>query len=373
MIGFRTSLRHTCAAWAAFQQPPPSVVAALLTQTATTRPSCTTTAGPPRAASRLFSSSTDHSDTASLFQPAPPPGTHGTPVFPNIDLTNISPEAQRRNGSRDAVFVVTGANRGLGLQFAKSLLLERAQGTVIACCRDPDGAESLRQLHQSLDDPRRLHVVALDVQDQASIEAAGAAIRERFTRVDLLLNVAGILGDAKTTPGPERALQHMDRAWLEQTLAVNLVGPVMFTKELLPLLIQQRRSRRSGDGSTNGQEAKEQQQERPPAVVVNLSARVGSISDNRLGGWYSYRMSKAALNQATRTLALELQRHNAQAVALHPGTTDTDLSRPFQANVKDGSLFPVEFTVTQLLNLVDGMEQRHSGGFYDWSGQALSF
>jgi len=108
-------------------------------------------------------------------------------------------------------------------------------------------------------------------------------------------------------------------------------------------------------------------------VIANVSARVGSISDNQLGGWYSYRISKAALNQATRTMALELRRQDIWVVALHPGTTDTDLSKPFQKNVKEGRLFPVQFTAGRLLDVVDSMGYENSGGFYDWAGVALPF
>jgi len=206
-------------------------------------------------------------------------------------------------------------------------------------------------------------MVRLDVEDQDSIEAAGSEIRNQFDRVDILLNVAGILGDAKNTPGPERSLSKMDRKWFEKTLAVNLIGPVMLSKELSPLMMQRRRRKTAEHGEDS----------RPPAIIANLSARVGSISDNGLGGWYSYRMSKSALNQATRTMALELKRHSAWCVALHPGTTDTGLSKPFQANVKPDSLFPVEFTVSQLLKVIDNMQEENSGGFYDWAGQAISF
>lgn len=88
---------------------------------------------------------------------------------------------------------------------------------------------------------------------------------------------------------------------------------------------------------------------------------------------YQYRISKAGLNQATRTMALELGRQNVWCVALHPGTTDTDLSKPFQANVKKESLFPVEFTVNQLLSVMDSVQAEHSGGLYDWAGQSISF
>ena len=199
------------------------------------------------------------------------------------------------------------------------------------------------------------------MENQESIEAGSLAIREKFNRVDILLNVCGLLGDAKTTPGPERSISKLDRDWVEKTMAVNVIGPVMLSKELAPLLKTTQRSKNE-DGKG-----------RPVSVIANLSARVGSISDNELGGWYSYRFSKSALNQATRTMAHELKRQGTWTVALHPGTTDTDLSKPFQGNVQKGRLFPVDFTVNQLLDCVDSMTADHSGGFYDWAGKAISF
>jgi NAD(P)-dependent dehydrogenase (short-subunit alcohol dehydrogenase family) len=199
------------------------------------------------------------------------------------------------------------------------------------------------------------------MEDQETIEQASSEIREKFGRVDLLLNVAGLLGDAKTTPGPERSLSKLDRNWVEKTMAVNVIGPVMFSKELAPLMkTKQRGKKEDGEG-------------RPVSVIASLSARVGSISDNELGGWYSYRFSKSALNQATRTMAHELKRQGTWTIALHPGTTDTDLSKPFQGNVQEGRLFPVDFTVNQLLDCVDSMTAEHSGGLFDWAGKAISF
>ena len=199
----------------------------------------------------------------------------------------------------------------------------------------------------------------LDLESQQSIESAGESLRQSFDRVDLLLNVAGILGDGKTDPGPERSLGKIQRDWIEKSLAVNLMAPVMLTQELSPLLMQSRRRNESN--------------QRPVAVVANLSARVGSITDNGLGGWYSYRISKAGLNQATRTMALEMKRSSVWCIALHPGTTQTDLSKPFSGNVQKDRLFPVEFTVSQLLSVIDSIEVEHTGGFYDWAGKAISF
>lgn len=246
------------------------------------------------------------------------------------------------------------------------------KGTIVACCRSPETATYLHDLIATLDatSKHRIQLVPLDLIQQSSIENAGKIMREKYNRIDLLLNVAGILGDGVTTPGPERALSKIDRSWLETTMAVNVIGPVMWTKELLPLLAQQQRRGRPKPDEVLTDAATVV---RPNAIVANLSARVGSITDNGLGGWYSYRMSKSALNQATRTMALEFKRNLVWTVALHPGTTNTDLSKPFHRNVKDGSLFPVDFTVTQLLNLIDSLREENSGGFYDWSGKAISF
>jgi NAD(P)-dependent dehydrogenase (short-subunit alcohol dehydrogenase family) len=214
-----------------------------------------------------------------------------------------------------------------------------------------------------VDNPGRIQVVSLDVEDQQSIESAAAKIQEQFGRVDMLLNVAGILGDGKTTPGPERSLAKMDRDWMEKTMAVNLIGPVMLSKELAPLMLQRRKKNKPPG-----------EEERAVGVIANLSAGVGSISDNEIGGWHSYRMSKSALNQATRTMALELKRQSTWCISLYPGMVDTDLSKPFQsAKMKEGFVKPADFTIGQLLDIIDSMEEANSGGFYDWSGQALSF
>jgi NAD(P)-dependent dehydrogenase (short-subunit alcohol dehydrogenase family) len=309
----------------------------------------------------------DHGQRRSIARQLPatassspdPPMSHGTPVFPDIDFQVGSPgvgggesAATRRNADADAVFVVSGSSRGIGLQFVASLL-ERTRGTVLACCRSPPAAHRLIEL-ASLH-PHRVSVLPLDVEDQDSIDALARTIASVHGRVDLLFNVAGVLGDGgATTPGPERSLALIERGWMEKSLSVNVVGPTMLARALSPLMrTAGRRSVEmsvvSSDGDAGGIVERVARVElppgRPPTVVVNLSARVGSISDNRSGGWYSYRASKAALNMATRTMGHELRRQGTFVVALHPGTTDTGLSKPFRRSVGEGRLFPVEFTV----------------------------
>jgi NAD(P)-dependent dehydrogenase (short-subunit alcohol dehydrogenase family) len=109
-------------------------------------------------------------------------------------------------------------------------------------------------------------------------------------------------------------------------------------------------------------------------VFAVLSARIGSISDNRLGGWYGYRMAKAALNQLVRTLSIEEKRRNDRSiiVGLHPGTVDTGLSKPFQGNVRPGTLFTPDRAASQLLDVIDGLTVTDSGKLFDFEGKEVA-
>lgn len=261
----------------------------------------------------------------------------------------------------DELYVVSSSSRGIGLEFATQLL-QRTQGRVVGLARDPSGSAGMASLVQS--HPDRFLPVQCDLTCQASVDAAGAEVARLASSgggrgaVDLLMNVAGVLGDGSRGTGPERSLGAINRAWLQGTLEVNLVGHVMMTQALLPLL-KKRRSK--GDDTDDPHFNK----------VVNLSARVGSIGDNGLGGWYSYRMSKSALNQFTKTAALELKRHGCVALSLHPGTTDTDLSVPFQKNVAEHKLFPAWFACGSMLDVVWAATDKESGGFYAYDGSEI--
>ena len=260
-----------------------------------------------------------------------PPANRVKELFP------ATADATSRNADPNAVFVVTGASGGIGSTIVEQLH-ERTAGTIYACCRDATKAPALD----------RVRPVPLDVCDDASIAALPDTVG---ARVDALWNVGGVLHEGDR--GPERSLDAVDREWLLKSVDVNCAGPILVTKTLRKALNAGRR------GGANA---------RPASVVANLSARVGSISDNGLGGWYSYRLSKAALNQATVTCARELRRQRTICVALHPGTTDTGLSKPFQAHVAPEKLFPVEFTASQLLDIVDGLHEDDTGRFIDWAG-----
>ena len=160
---------------------------------------------------------------------------------------------------------------------------------------------------------------------------------------------SGILHDDEALR-PEKTWRALDGAALERVYRINAVGPALVAKHFLPLLARDRKS-----------------------VFAALSARVGSISDNHLGGWHAYRASKAALNMLLRTFAIELARRNPRAicVGLHPGTVDTGLSAPFQANVPEGKLFTPDFAAARLLEVVDRLKPDDSGKVFAWDGQLI--
>ena len=186
---------------------------------------------------------------------------------------------------------------------------------------------------------------AVDLLDEASIAAAARWLAARGAP-ELVIDATGILHG----PGmaPEKSWRELDPATLAQAFAINAIGPALLMKHFLPLLPRERR-----------------------AVFATLSARVGSIGDNRLGGWYAYRASKAALNQLVRTAAVELRRSRPQAicVALHPGTVDTGLSAPF---AKSGLQVqaPAE-AAARLLAVIGRLGPNDSGEFFDHRGEPV--
>ena len=152
---------------------------------------------------------------------------------------------------------------------------------------------------------------------------------------------------------------NIKRDWLQKSMEVNVVGHVMLTQALVPLLKKQK-TVKTTDSPVDYQEL---------SKVVNLSARVGSINDNGLGGWYSYRMSKAALNMFTKTSSVELKRSNILTMSIHPGTTDTDLSVPFQKNVQPDKLFTVEYSVGKMLEVIWSKSNiLETGKFFAYDG-----
>ncbi len=190
---------------------------------------------------------------------------------------------------------------------------------------------------------------AFDLSDEESIRRAVAAMQG--DPPDLVVIATGILS-TEDGKAPERSSCKLDAATMEHIFRINTIGPAIIAKHVLPLFARDRR-----------------------CVLAALSARVGSISDNRLGGWHSYRASKAALNMMLRNFAIELRRTHPQAVvaSLHPGTVNTGLSAPFQGNVPDNQLFSPGQSAERLLQVLHGLTPADSGGFFAWDGQPIAY
>jgi len=252
-----------------------------------------------------------------------------------------TPEAMR-NGVR----LVVGASRGIGLALVEAQLADPAVRRVIATVRptsDRHGLEHLSQIHGE-----RLHTVELDVTEASSLASFDQYLAQLDGGVDSTIHAAGILHEASLQP--EKSLADCNAATLLRSFEVNSVGPLMVARCLLP-----RQGRR-----------------RPFSFAV-LSAMVGSISDNRLGGWYGYRASKAALNQMIRTLAIEcrVKHPGACILAIHPGTTDTALSRPFQRNVRPDKLYTPAQSAARILQVIERASPARSGSFMNWDGEEI--
>jgi len=187
---------------------------------------------------------------------------------------------------------------------------------------------------------------SIDIEDEGSI-AAAAAIVAAGPPPALVIVASGVLHSGQV---PERTYRAMTAEHLLRDYRVNTVGPALVMKHFAPLLPRDRR-----------------------AVFAALSARVGSIGDNRLGGWHSYRASKAALNMLLRNLSVELARSHplAVVVGLHPGTVDSGLSEPFQKGVAPGKLFTPEYSAARLLEVLDALTPAESGGVYAWDGSPV--
>ena len=227
--------------------------------------------------------------------------------------------------------LVFGAGGGIGGSCATILRAHPRVGRVYAASREAEA-------------PWRF-----SLEDEASIAAVAAAAGAEGP-LDFVFVATGVLHAADLRP--EKTWRNLDAAAMARAFAINTTGPALIAKHTLGLL---RRDSKS--------------------VFACLSARVGSIEDNRLGGWHAYRASKAALNMLVRNFAIELRQRNPQAicVGLHPGTVDTRLSKPFQTAVTPTKLFTPERSVHALLGVVDRLTVADSGRLWAWDGQPIPF
>lgn len=224
-------------------------------------------------------------------------------------------------------YLVTGANRGLGLEFARQL--SARGGTVIATTRDPAKGEELRHLGD------RVKVVQLDVADPANVADLPARIGDAGAGgIDVLINNAGVSGTSKS-------VAELDAAELSRVFMVNAIAPMLVTKAVLPLL-----------------------QKGGKKTVFNITSQLGSIANNTGGSTYSYRGSKAALNQLTKCLSNELAGQGFTCVVVHPGWVQTDMGGP------KAPLTPPE-AVAHMIKTLDGLTTRDNGRFLNYDGTGL--
>ncbi len=185
---------------------------------------------------------------------------------------------------------------------------------------------------------------SMDFHDESTIQQA-AEKASKTGPLDLVIVATGILHDDSMMP--EKTIRQLSAESFEKAFLTNTIGPALVAKHFLPLMKRDER-----------------------AVFAALSARVGSISDNRLGGWHAYRASKAALNMVLKTISIEMamRQKNTIIVGLHPGTVDSQLSKPFQGNVPDRQLFTPEYSAEKLISVIDRLTPSDSGKVFAWDG-----
>lgn len=231
---------------------------------------------------------------------------------------------------------VVGTAGGIGSALAHELEQTAAVSTVVRLARSAgQGGQTIQ----------------IDITDEASVARAATQMKESIGILHLVLVATGILhdGDGMT---PEKSWRTLNADTMERAYRVNAVGPALVAKHFLPLLAPDQKT-----------------------AFAAVSARVGSISDNELGGWHAYRASKAALNMLIRNFAIELARKHplALCVCLHPGTVDTRLSEPFQRGVPDGKLFSPTKSARHLLSVLDSLSPQDSGHLFAWDGARIPF
>ncbi|MEM8837558.1 MAG: SDR family NAD(P)-dependent oxidoreductase [Pseudomonadota bacterium] len=237
------------------------------------------------------------------------------------------------DGLKVAVF---GASGGIGLAVVDALSSNSRVNTIYAFSRQPIAETNPKVVAKPFDIER----------EETMVTAA-----EEVGSPDLVFVATGILHDDAIGLFPEKALRDFNLEDANRVFSINTIGPALIAKHFLPRLSREKKT-----------------------VFAAISARVGSISDNRLGGWYSYRASKAALNQIIKSAAIEIGRKNKNAicVALHPGTVETGLSAPFKSNVKPDKLFEPAWSAACMLNVLNTLTPDQSGRIFAFDGAEIT-
>ncbi len=232
---------------------------------------------------------------------------------------------------------IIGASGGIGSALT-TLLAKNQSSTIYAFSR-----HSIHPEHDNV------HWAAIDFNQEETISQA-AELTARSGTLDLVIVATGILHDETTLP--EKSLKNLSAENFQKSFLINTIGPALVAKHFTPKLHKNQHS-----------------------VFAALSARVGSISDNQLGGWHAYRASKAALNMLIKTTSIEINRRQKKAiiVGLHPGTVDSKLSQPFQKNVPKEKLFTPEYSAKKLMAVIRDIKKEDSGKIFAWDGKEIPF
>ena len=235
--------------------------------------------------------------------------------------------------------IIVGGERGIGQALKQELQQNTSHQLIVTS----------RAVNQH--DQASVQYHPLDVRDAESIQAFADWIRQKFDHIDWVINCAGVLHSQEYRP--EKSLKQVNHRQLQDNFMTNAGGHLLLLKALEKPLA----------ASATG-------------LAASISARIGSISDNKLGGWYAYRMSKAALNMAYKTLSIEWKRNHPHLKLLlfHPGTTATDLSAPFQKRVAEGHLHSAETTAKRFLQVIeDTLQQKQPPLFRDYAGKTITW
>lgn len=246
-------------------------------------------------------------------------------------------------------YLIIGGTGGIGQAMVEHLLMTKTNA------ERKTAIQIFATYHSSVPEIEadNLYWLKMDVGDEPSIEEVINEIKKHSNHLDWVINCVGLLHTEQNQP--EKALRQIQTDFFLKNMQINALASMLIAKHIKPLLAKAERS------LTN------------PAIFATISARVGSISDNELGGWYSYRMSKAALNMGMKNLSIEWSRSlkDVCVVVMQPGTVDTQLSAPFQSNVADGHLFSPAYSAEALLEVLSNMGSDQTGSFVDWAGESI--
>ncbi|KAG8707811.1 hypothetical protein FRC08_000274 [Ceratobasidium sp. 394] len=271
-----------------------------------------------------------------------------------------------------SVAIIQGCSKGFGRALAQNLLSTTKLNVVGTTASGAKHAYERILSGTSTSSETRLTTLDMDIRDENAIRRASEEVQNKFGEKPLrmLVNVSGMLH-------VEKNIKQISQAEALRSFEINVIGHMLAFKHFVPLVA---RAPKQGEEDLAQGALPEGK-----SLLASLSARVGSIEDNELGGWYSYRASKAALNQVIKTLSLELKARNVPAVALayHPGTVRTGLSKgfvgpDFKAPArKDGDkgweygVFEPDEAAVKLMGVVKGMKGSESGLFLDWTGSRV--